>query len=199
MNQRNAIGGFLLAATSSLLLAALPAAARDEDAPAPRAGMPMDASDALPFDWLRHTQATLSELRAKLNLATGQEPAWQAWSAGVIGDAHEQLSSKAREAARDDRAAGATSDETTPARMARGIERLREQTAWMQGQLVRLEAAQARTRTFYDALDTNQRTIFDLFWHEMHHRAFGHDDDIGMRREGGDPMMGGRVGPPAAY
>jgi len=74
--------------------------------------------------------------------------------------------------------------------MARGIERLRADTKWMQGHLVELEAAQARTKAFYGELDANQRTIFDLFWHEVHHRASGHDDVPGMLqadRQG--PMM----------
>ena len=41
--------------------------------------------------------------------------------------------------------------------------------------LVRLDAAQARTQTFYDALDTQQKTIFDLFWTVMHHRFAGQE------------------------
>lgn len=45
------------------------------------------------------------------------------------------------------------------------------QIKWMEAHLERLNAAQVRTKTFYDALDTEQKTIFDLFWTVMHQRT----------------------------
>jgi hypothetical protein len=128
------------------------------------------------FDWIQHTQQTLKELRAKLNLGPAQTSAWDTWSQGVMQDARQQLAQKT--SLREERADGAKDamGATTPERMSRGIERLRADTNWMQEHLVQLEAAQVRTKAFYGALDTNQRTIFDLFWHEMHHRTAGHDD-----------------------
>jgi hypothetical protein len=133
------------------------------------------------FDWVEHTRSTLGELKAKLTLDPGQMPAWDTWSNGVVKDAHRQISPQS---ARPDDTLGVAdsySDETTPAQMARGIEHLRAHTAWMQDHLVELEAAQARTQAFYDALDAKQKTIFDLYWHEIRHRVSGHDGDWPMR------------------
>ncbi|PMU97111.1 Spy/CpxP family protein refolding chaperone, partial [Pseudomonas sp. MPBD4-3] len=127
------------------------------------------------FDWVKHTQQTLEELKGKLSLKPEQMPAWETWAAGVIADANQQVE-KGNAAATDKASARqALKDETTPQRMAKGIERLRTQTSWMQAQLVRLDAAQARTQTFYDALDAQQKTIFDLFWTVMHHRIADQD------------------------
>lgn len=127
------------------------------------------------FDWVKHTQQTLDDLKGKLNLTPEQMPAWDTWSTGVITDANQQLEKDKN--GRDEMASTkkALIDETTPERMAKGIELLRAQTNWMQAHLVSLDAAQARTKTFYDALGTEQKTIFDLFWTVMHHRISGHD------------------------
>lgn len=54
-----------------------------------------------------------------------------------------------------------------------GIACLRAETTWMQAHLVQLEAAQVHTKTFYDVWDSNQKTIFDLFWHVMYRRVSG--------------------------
>ncbi len=126
------------------------------------------------FDWILHTRQTLEELKGTLNLTSGQVAAWDIWSDGIIKDGQQQLARKdnrrkASIAAKD------SSGGTTPERMAQGIEHLRIETAWMQEHLTQLEAAQVRTSTFYEALDINQKTIFDLFWHEMYHRVSGHD------------------------
>jgi hypothetical protein len=131
------------------------------------------------FDWIEHTQQTLGELKGKLNLAPGQLAAWENWSGGVLHDAHQQLE---QDKARQPQAVApeTAESETTPERMARGIERLRAQTKWMQEHLAQLEAAQGRTKTFYAQLDTNQKTIFDLFWHKVHHRAAAAEDDCEM-------------------
>jgi len=149
------------------------------------------------FDWVEHTQQTLDELKGKLNLAPGQMAAWETWSAGVLKDAHQHL--QQREAFRDkeDHERKPPMDLTTPEQMARGVERLRARLNWMQEHLAQLEAAQGRTKAFYDTLDTNQKTIFDLFWHEMYHRMAGHDG-WGMHREGGfgpGPMDEGNESP----
>lgn len=127
------------------------------------------------FDWVKHTQQTLEELKGKLSLKPEQMPAWETWAAGVIADANQQVENDNPAATDKASARQALKDETTPQRMAKGIERLRTQTSWMQAQLVRLDAAQARTQTFYDALDAQQKTIFDLFWTVMHHRIADQD------------------------
>jgi hypothetical protein len=169
-----------LAALGALVLHAAPALAGPPSA-ASSAPMPGPWGD---FDWVQHTRHTLDELKGKLNLSQGQAAAWDAWSGGVLKDAHQQL--EQRKHRKEDRrpAAENSLDETTPESMARGIARLRAQTAWMQEHLLELEAAQLRTQTFYELLDTNQKTIFDLFWHEMHHRTAGHDEDWAMREDG---------------
>lgn len=169
MQKSSVIGRLLFLAASALLLGSLTARAQE-------ASMEV-AAHGHGFDWLQHTQQTLEELRGKLNLLPAQGPAWDTWSGAVMQDARKHLAQKkylTSEPAADGRS---LEELATPERMARAIERLRAQTTWMQEHLVQLEAAQARTKVFYDKLDTNQKTIFDLFWHEVHHRAAGHDED----------------------
>ena len=178
MNKPRLLGQCLLIAASVLLLPSTGAFANPAMpglglGPGPgQGGMFRHASN---FDWVKHTQQTLEELKGKLSLKPEQMPAWETWAAGVIADANQQVE-KGNAAATDKASARqALKDETTPQRMAKGIERLRTQTSWMQAQLVRLDAAQARTQTFYDALDAQQKTIFDLFWTVMHHRIADQD------------------------
>jgi hypothetical protein len=184
MKRTSVIGQCVLVAASALLLQSLPALA-DEPSRAASAGA---AQHSRGFDWVQHTQHTLDELKVKLNLVPEQTAAWDTWSGGVMKDARQQLEQKKER--HEEKAAGgkAHSEPSTPERMARAIESLRAQTNWMQEHLVQLEAAQVRTKVFYDRLDTNQKTIFDLFWHEVHHRAAGHDDD-------GDAQEHGSFGP----
>lgn len=171
MKSSSAITKYALFAAAALLPAVCTLAAD----PPPAPGQPMGPS-ARRFDWVDHTQQTLSELKGKLNLTAGQMAAWDTWSAGVLNDARAQLARmKDRQEAMG---AGARpwAEGPTPERMAKGIERLRAEIQRMQEHLKQLEAAQARTKVFYDQLDTNQKTIFDLFWHEVHHRMAGHAD-----------------------
>ena len=130
------------------------------------------------MDWIKHTRDTLGELKRKLNLTPAQAPAWDAWSAGIMGDAGHQLSSES--AACEHMHGMGGEDLTTPEQMQHGIACLRARTAEMEAHLSQLEAAQARTKTFYEALDTNQRTIFDMFWREMHHRFGAGEKHEGM-------------------
>jgi hypothetical protein len=175
----------------ALLLQVVPAQAAEGGPPA----MMGRAERGDGVDWIGHTQHTLDELKSKLNLAPGQQAAWASWSGGVLKDAHDQLEQRSQKREAVDEAGSANADITTPERMARGIERLRAENAWMQQHLVQLEAAQQRTKAFYEQLDTNQKTIFDLFWHEVHHRVSGHDDGRcmhapcgqGWRATHGDP------------
>jgi hypothetical protein len=172
MKKPRLIGQCLLIAASALLLPSTGAFANPAmPGPGP-GGMFHHASS---FDWVKHTQQTLDELKGKLSLKSEQMPAWETWATGVIADANQQV--EKGNAADTDKASArqALMDETTPQRMAKGIERLRAQTTWMQAQLVRLDAAQAHTQTFYDALDAQQKTIFDLFWTVMHHRVADQD------------------------
>lgn len=170
MNKSSVIGQCMLIAASVFLLPSTRVFANPPMSP--QGGMFHHFQD---FDWVKHTQQTLDDLKAKLNLKPEQMPAWETWATGVIADANQQLEEdKTR---RDEMASSkqALIDETTPERMAKGIERLRAQTKWMQAHLVRLDTAQARSKTFYDALEAEQKTIFDLFWTVMHHRNAGYD------------------------
>ncbi len=144
------------------------------------------------MDWMQHTRSTLTELKDKLSLTSDQMPAWETWSKGVTQDAHQQLESN--KDLREEKMSGAMSLEnvTTPEQMTRGIQRMHAEIDWMQGHVVQLEAAQARTQTLYETLDTKQKTIFDLFWHEMYHRSAGHDEDRDDDEDRGiasSPMM----------
>jgi hypothetical protein len=172
MKTSGLIGTCMLIAASAALLPAISVAACPQ-MPGPSGmsgGMYRPAAD---FDWVKHTQQTLDDLQGKLNLKPEQMPAWDTWAKGVMADANEQV--KMDETKDDDKSTGTTSqaDQTTPQRIARGIARLRAQTNWMQAHLTRLDAAQVRTQTFYDALEPEQKTIFDLFWTVMHHKTSG--------------------------
>lgn len=141
------------------------------------------------FDWMAHTQATLATLRGLLHLDADQAGAWDRWSEGVLKDAHRELEHKTAPMMSPTKGNTAF-DESTPQQMARGIAHLRKHLAWMQTHLVELEAAQTRTQAFYEALDIKQKTVFDLYWHEVHHRVSGDDGDGDMQgsRHGGDGM-----------
>jgi len=170
-----------LLAAGALALSCIPGLADEAAPPAPE---PM-SGHGRSFDWIRHTQHTLDELKVKLNLAPAQLAAWDAWSGGVMKDAHAQLEKRKPWLEEGGPGGKPMAEVTTPERMAQGIERLRAETAWMQEHLAQLEAAQARTKTFYDALDTNQKTIFDLFWHEIDHRLGGSHGGAPMNRHEG--------------
>ena len=86
MKKSNIIGLFVLVA-STLLQQPLAALAQERLPPLP-GWAPKHSRN---FDWVGHTQHILNELRTKLNLAPGQMAAWDAWSGGVIKDAHQTL------------------------------------------------------------------------------------------------------------
>jgi hypothetical protein len=176
MKESSLIGNCILFAAASLLLQSFPVLA-DDGLSSPVGAV---AGHIRNPDWIQHTQSTLDELKGKLNLGPEQIAAWDTWSSGVTKDAQRQLDQKKPWLQENGARTKPTTDGTTPERMARGIERLRAETKSIQEQLVQLEAALARTKTFYNTLGTNQRTIFDLFWHELHHRVSGHDGGWAM-------------------
>jgi len=167
----NVATAFCLALSTAFFVVAIPTAANEELPPMQGAG----TEHGRHFDWMMHTQRTLDELKGKLNLAPAQSAGWNTWSQGVIDDGKQQLALKKSEHDQKQVDSKEKDGETTPEKMARGIEHLKSETAWMQEHLVQLEAAQIRTSDFYAVLDTNQKTIFDLFWHELYHRVSGHD------------------------
>ena len=179
----------LVLAVHALLLQSIPALA-DQLPPHP-VGAPGDIAN---FDWVKHTQRTIAELKGKLNLTPDQTAAWDNWSAGVMNDARQQIERNRLWQEQMGKVPAPASD-ATPERMARGIERLRAEAAEMQRHLARLEAAQVRTKAFYDKLDANQKTIFDLYWQGVHHRDVGRGHGHGMHEGGPGPLRGERGGP----
>jgi hypothetical protein len=167
-----------LVAMTALVLPSLCVLAAEPPAPPPSAP-PMMGPPGPKFNWFEHTQRTLSELKVKLNLIPGQMAAWETWSNGVMTDARSQI---VRMKDRQEQMANATKfweEGATPERMQRGIERIRAEIKRMQDHLAQLEAAQARTSAFYGQLDTNQKTIFDLFWRDVHNRMAGPMEGMG--------------------
>ena len=192
------IGQCVLVAAGALLLQSAPVFA-DEGVPPPPGRV---AEHSRNFDWIQHTQHTLDELKGKLNLAPEQIAAWDTWSQGVIKNARQQIEQEKSRHVENAGKPKPAADGTTPERMERGIEHLRAEAKWMQEHLVQLEAALARTKTFYITLGTNQRTIFDLFWHKVYHRASGYDDGRDMHQHevrGPGPMVGERESPTSGH
>jgi len=170
MKRKTTLGLVLLAGLAAATPHLQAAAAVAGDAAAPPAS---SAASDRRFDWVQHTQSTLDELKTKLNLAPAQTAAWETWSDAALKDAQDNLAQMEAMRSREMSAAAPATELSTPEQMQRGIERMRVRLQQMQEHLARLEAAQARTKTFYDSLDKNQKTIFDLFWHDMFDRMGG--------------------------
>lgn len=137
---------------------------------------------AHPFDWTVHTQELLTDLKDRLVLTASQATAWDAWSAGALEDARAQ--GEQMKTLFESRSGPWEPDLTTPDRMSRKAERLRTQITLMQAHLARVEAAQKRTRAFYDQLDAKQKTIFDLFWRQDYRNEPWPGHGMMMFREG---------------
>ncbi len=167
-----------LGAIVAVLIPGLGVLAAEPPAPPPSPA-PMMGAPGPKFNWFEHTQRTLAELKVKLNLTSAQTAAWDTWSNGVMTDARSQI---VRMKDRQEQIASAMKSwdqGTTPERMQRGVERIRAEIKRMQDHLSQLEAAQARTNAFYGQLDTNQKTIFDLYWHDVHHRMTSSMEEMG--------------------
>ena len=167
-----------LVAVTALLLPSFGALAAEPPAPPPSSA-PMMGGPGPKFNWFEHTQRTLSELKVRLNLTPGQMAAWDTWSNGVMTDARSQIVRMKDRQEQMASAMGSWDEGTTPERMQRGIERIRTEIKRMQEHLSQLEAAQVRTNAFYGQLDTNQKTIFDLYWRDVHHRMAGPMEGMG--------------------
>jgi hypothetical protein len=196
---------FLVAGSTLLLQAGVLLAA---DAPPPSPGSSQEAWTGAarpPINWAQHTQRMLDELKTKLNLSGSQKEAWDVWSSAVLSNARSQSEkiNHWREAHMKQGFMGdpAHAHLSTPDRMAHGLEHMRMEIKRMQDHVALLEAAQASTKTFYDALDTNQKTIFDLYWQQSYQEGWGgHEGWEGhgmMGHEGCGPM--GRGGPCPNY
>jgi periplasmic protein CpxP/Spy len=105
-------------------------------------------------------QRHLDTLAQKLNLQPSQQDAWHTFSASMIKRAQEFA--QARQARRCGHESPAK-DVSTP-------ERLDKLAARMRVRADRLAALASDTRTFYDQLSQDQKTIFDLLTKKLMHR-----------------------------
>jgi len=149
----------MLLTVGALLIPVLPALA---DSPPP----PMGYMHSM--DPVQHTQAYLDELKIKLNLTPAQTSAWVTWSGGVLEESKKQAE---RIKSWHQKMQGDITHEegSTPERMAHGLDHVRGEITRMQEHVTRMESALERTKAFYAALDTNQKTIFDLSMQNAHH------------------------------
>ncbi|MHB8353829.1 MAG: Spy/CpxP family protein refolding chaperone [Burkholderiales bacterium] len=188
----NPIKRMFLVAGSVLLLQAGPLLAADAPATAPSSPSQGAWTGAAhpPIDWVQHTHRMLDELKTKLNLSGSQKQAWDVWSEAVLKNASSQSEriNHWRDAHMKQGFMGdpAHSHMSTPDRMAHGLEHMRMEIKRMQDHVALLEAAQAGTKIFYDALDTNQKTIFDLYWQQSYQEGWGGHGM--MEHEGCGPM-----------
>ena len=167
----------ILLAVGALLPPILPALA---DSPPP----PMGYMHSM--DPVQHTQAYLDELKIKLNLTPAQTSAWVTWSGGVLEESKKQAE---RIKSWHQKMQGDVMHEegSTLERMAHGLDHMRGEITRMQEHVTRMEAALERTKAFYAALDTNQKTIFDLSMQNAHHGwQAGHDEQCGPHDHGTD-------------
>jgi hypothetical protein len=122
--------------------------------------------------WLARNKSMLNNLKPKLNLQPDQKKAWDSWSGAITDVAKAQLKNitelhqKHMEVGGLD--AADKSKLTTPQRMSRGIEHLQIEIKKLQAHIDQLQLAQSSTQQFYEALDTNQKTIFDLYWQKTY-------------------------------
>ena len=124
--------------------------------------------------WVRHTQDMLQDMKQRLNLTDGQQEAWKAWTGDVMSITRSQTERVEHwQHEHEKRAQAHGMDDhmhmTTPERMEHGLEHMRVEVQRMQDHIALLEKLQVSTKQFYDALDTNQKTIFDLYWQQAYH------------------------------
>jgi hypothetical protein len=95
----------------------------------------------------------------KLKITADQEPAWQAFIAATKPQPHAMPQPQDRKA---------MAQMSTPERMEKGLQMMKEHQA-------RMEAHLAAVKTFYAALKPEQQKIFDeAHRHMMHHRHGRH-------------------------
>lgn len=159
------IGIGVLMMAGALLLRTVPVMANEELS----VSGAMVARHDRQIDQAIHTQRTLNEMKNRLGLAPSQMTVWAAWSQGVLADGRWQVEYRNNASVLRKIDEGVLANETTPQKMARGVERLKFESAQMQEHLAQLEAAHARTGALYEILDPDQRTTFDLFWYSQNH------------------------------
>ena len=150
---------FASALLAALVLAAAPGLVNAADAA--RAGVPERAGHFRhgAGDPVARTARRLDDLGRKLHLESSQQAAWQTYSAAIIAQARARKQQWAQL-----RLAHHAPHESlsTPERMAKIADRLRQAAD-------RMSQLASETKTFYDQLGPEQKTIFDLYaraaWH----------------------------------
>ena len=193
--------GTVLALQSGLLQAA----DQGVTPPPPNAAPPKmaHAHPMMGMDWVDHTQHMLKDLKSKLNLTSAQQGAWDNWSKMVVDNAKAQ-SERIKHWHQEHLKQGDMLDpvhagQSTPERMEAGLEHMKTEVKRMQDHVALLETAIAGTKAFYGTLDTNQKTIFDLYWQQSYQEGWGghgmmhhgggmgmmhHEDGMGMMHHG---------------
>ncbi|MDY7548083.1 Spy/CpxP family protein refolding chaperone [Glaciimonas sp. Gout2] len=111
-------------------------------------GSARSQQDAVPA-----TQKRLTELKQKLNLKSSQQTAWDTFSSGLAAQATLRAQSKEKMKS----ALGPDYENlSTPEKMEKMVIMMRSNADF-------LSKTASITRTFYDGLSTEQKTIFDLF------------------------------------
>ncbi|WP_298157987.1 hypothetical protein [Ferrovum sp.] len=162
--------------------------------------------------WVQHSQAMLQDMKEQLNLTPAQQEGWKAWSGDVLSITkaqteriHHWRAEHEKKALEEDRATADHARVSTPEHMAHGLDHMRLEVERLQDHLSLLEKLQASTQKFYDTLDTNQKTIFDLYWQQayavgstMGHPMCGHHGEgMGMMGMDHPPMPPAPPAPPA--
>jgi hypothetical protein len=116
------------------------------------------------FDPVAHTQRLLDNLENKLSLTDSQKPAWQAYADNALARARERATrmQEWRSSREGGRADGDMAD------------RLDKMSQAMRQRADDLQKVAQDTRTFEQALTSEQKTIFNLFWKAQSHHRMGH-------------------------
>lgn len=150
------VSGLLMAGVGSYSIA-------QETHPAARGGAEAPYSHSK--DPIVATQKRLAELKQKLNLKPTQQTAWETFSNALItqAKAHMQSREKMQGAFGRDH-----EDMPTP-------EKMEKMAAMMRANADSLSKTASDTKTFYDVLSIEQKTIFDLFSkNAWNNRMMGH-------------------------
>lgn len=122
--------------------------------------------------WLARNKNMLDTLKPKLNLQPDQKGAWDSWAGAITDVAKAQLKNITELHQRHMEVGGLDEADkhnlSTPQRMNLGIEHLQIEIKKLQAHVDQLQLAQISTQQFYGTLDTNQKTIFDLYWQKTY-------------------------------
>lgn len=130
-----------------------------------------EAAQSLSTDPVAATQKRLAELKQTLNLKPTQQAAWETFSNALVAQAKTHAQSR----------------EKMPGTFGRDYEsmptpeKMEKMAAMMRSNADSLSKTAADTKTFYNVLSVEQKTIFDLFsknvWNKRMNEHLHHDVD----------------------